>query len=407
MTEKPSDIVDPAASAAAAGDAKPAKTSAAPAREGASAPPPPATPERGAGKPSGKGPWVALIVVALLAAALAAALWYQRQEFDRQGKDLAGRIDGMSATMDAARRDAGQAMTLAQSQAGTIKALQTTLAEIRTQYQALQDAWDHLSDGPDDAVMLNDIEQLLAQGNQQLRLGGNVSNAIVALEIAQGRLSRSDRPELAPLQQAIDTDLSRLRAVPLVDVPALAARVDRLIDLSSRAPLLVPDAAAPGVVEPSAAAPAPAAPRPALPEDMPWWQRTRAEIESWPQRALDGLGREMSGIISIQRVEDPNSLLLAPDQATQLRAALRMRLLTAQVALLMRQPAVWKSELATVSAALAANYDARSVDTAAAVQIARELSEVDVTVALPELGESQRAIAALRAAGGLRPTREE
>jgi len=405
MTEKPSDI-DPTA-----GDEHAVESSASSESADTVAPPPALSEpdsQNAVSRPPGKGLWLALIVFALLAAALAVALWTQRQEFDRMGRDLAGRIDGATAFAETARRDADQALALARSQAATIQGLQTSLANVRSQYQALQEAWEPLVNGSNAAALLNDVEQLLTQAKQQLRLGGNVGNAIIALEIAQARLASADSPELTPLQHAIDADLSSLRAVPLVDVAVLAARVDQLIDLTGRAPLLAPDAAVPPLPEsgPSAAA-APSTERPALPEDAPWWQRLRGEIVSWPERALAGLGREMGGLISIRRVDDANALLLAPDQAEQLRATLRMRLLTAQLALLMRQSAVWQGELAVVSAALASNYDARSVDTVTAVQIARDLGEANVAVALPELGASLKAIAALRAAGGASSPRED
>jgi len=410
MTEKPSDT-DPTVS-----DERAAEPSVAPELADVadtdvlpSAPPEPPEPDsrNAVSRPPSNRLWFAWVLFALLAAALVVALWIQRQEFDRLGRDLAGRIDSVTAFAETARRDADQALALARSQAAAIQGLQTSLANVRSQYQALQDAWEPLLNGSN-AALLNDVEQLLAQANQQLRLGGNVGNAIIALEIAQARLASADSPGLAPLQQAIDADLSNLRAVPLVDVAALAARVDQLIDLTGRAPLLAPDSAVSPLPESGlSAAAAPSTERPVPPADAPWWQRLHGEIVSWPERALAGLGREMSGLISIRRVDDANALLLAPDQAEQLRATLRMRLLTAQVALLMRQPAVWRGELAVVSAALASNYDGRSLDTVTAVQIARELGETNVVTALPDLGASLKAIAASRAAGGASSTRED
>jgi len=364
------------------------------------------SPPVGARKP-GRGLWLALMLCALLAAMLATGLWYQRQAFDQLGRDLAARIDGVMAFAESARSDAEQARSLARSQAAAIQGLQTALADIRSQYQALQDAWEPPGEAAN-AGLLNDIEQLLSQAHQQLRLGGNVGNAIIALEIVQTRLASVARSEFASLQQAVQADLSRLRAVPVVDVAALVARIDQLIALSARAPLLAPDTAVPALSEvdtPATASPSP--PRTAQPENASWWQRLHDEVASWPRRALAGFGREMNGLISIRRVDDGNALLWAPDQAEQLRATLRMRLLTAQIALLMRQAAVWQGELSIVSAALAANYDARSVDTVTAVQLARELSEVNVAETLPGLDESLKVIATLRTVGGALATQED
>lgn len=373
-------------------------------------------PGRGPGAGSGKSRRgmsplaMALVLAVLVIVALAVALWYQRQQFERSGREIAGRLETVSSELASVRRDARQSLSLAQSQSDRLRALDEAMGEAQSRYSALEQAWQNFNDGSGDVLLLNDIEQLLTLANQQLRLGGSVSNAIVALETAQARLARADRPVFATLQQAINGDLDRLRAVPMVDVPALAGRVEQLISLTARAPLLVPDQASPDV---AAAAPdprpepEPEAYDPALPADASWWQRWRAEMASWPERAASAVGREMADMISIQRVDDPNALLLSPEQGAQLRANVRMRLLTAQVALLMRQPAIWANELDAVSAALTASFDASSPDTVAAQRLARELAAARIAVQLPGVSDSLSAVATLRASLASAPARAE
>lgn len=276
------------------------------------------------------------------------------------------------------------------------------MRETQSQYHALQQAWQNFNDSASDELLANDVERLLTLANQQLRLAGNVSNAIVALETAQARLARADRPRFSSLQQAINGDLDRLRAVSTVDIPAQAARIERLSVLISKAPLLVPDVAAQAVVpagQPVAASAPAVDPQAGLPADAPWWQRWRAEIASWPGRAGSALAHELGGLITIQRVDEPAALLLSPEQADQLRGTLRQRLLTVQLAMLMRQPAVWKSELDHVGGALAKYFDGRSPDTVAAQNVARELAQIDIAVRMPDVADSLNAVAALRAAG--------
>jgi len=355
---------------------------------------------------------IALVLAVLVIAALAAALWYQRQQFERSGREIASRLDAVSAELATVRREARQSLSLAQSHDDRLRALDQTLADVQGRFAALEQALQTFGDGSGDVQLLNDVEQLLTLANQQLRLGGSVSNAIVALETAQARLARAERPAFATLMQAINGDLDRLRAVPMVDVPALASKVDQLIALTARAPLLVPDAAAPGAGQPaSAASGGPMPPQSDAPEpadaDASWWQRWRAEIASWPQRAAAAVGRELADMISIQRVDEAGALLLSPEQGAQLRANIRMRLLTAQVALLMRQPAIWTNEIDAVAAALAASYDARSPDTVAAQRLARELGQAEIAVKLPGLSASLAAAATLRASLGDAPARAE
>lgn len=353
----------------------------------------------------GSGPLVpALIILILLAGGLGYALWMQRTQFVSAGREVGTRIDTLTTDLAQARKDTREALALAQAQAGRVGELEDTVRETQSQYNALQLAWQNFNDSASDELLANDVERLLTIANQQLRLAGNVSNAIVALETAQSRLARADRPRFSSLQQAINGDLDRLRAVSTVDIPAQSARIDRLVALIGKAPLLVPDAAAPGVAPAGESAPA-AAPAPTvdplagLPADAPWWQRWRAEMASWPGRAGAALAHELGGLITIQRVDEPAALLLSPEQADQVRGTLRQRLLTAQLAMLMRQPAVWKSELDNVGVTLAKYFDNRSPDTVAAQTLARELAQTDIAVRMPEVADSLNAVAALRAAG--------
>lgn len=346
---------------------------------------------------SGSLAWLVVLLV-VLCVALGAALWYQRQEFQSAGMNVATRIDGLSKELTGARNDMREALSLSQSQSAKIAALENAVRENQAEYATLEQAWQDFNDTTNNGVLANDVERLLTIASQQLRLGGSVSNAIVALESAQSRLARANRPRFATLQQAVNGDLDRLRAVPIVDVSAQSAHIERLSALVSKAPLLVPDTA--NHIEPSAPsseAPAPATPAAApVPADAPWWQHWRAEIVSWPARAGSALTHELGDLIKVQRVDQPSALLLSASQSEQLRATLRQRLQTVQLALLMRQAAVWKGELATVISTLNNYFDARSTDTQAALRLAESLNEIPVSVTLPEINNSLNAMAAVR-----------
>ncbi|HYG43182.1 MAG TPA: uroporphyrinogen-III C-methyltransferase [Bordetella sp.] len=350
---------------------------------------------------------VALIIVLLLAVGLSWALWMQRKQFLAAGREVATRLDTLEQSAAQSRKEAREALALAQAQAGRMGELQNQAQEAKSRYDDLQQAWQTFSGGASDELLANDIERLLVLANQQLRLAGNVNNAIVALETAQARLAHADRPRFAGLQQSINGDLDRLRAVATIDIPAQSGRIDRLAGLVSKAPMLVPDAAAPGESRGNggavAARPVPLAqdtdPRAALPADAAWWQVWRAEIASWPGRAGSVLAHELGDLISIQRVDQPAALMLSAEQAGQARAALRQRLMTAQLAMLMRQPEVWKNELDNVVNALRTYYDARSADTQAALRLAQDLAQTDIAVRLPDVSDSLAGVAALRAAG--------
>jgi uroporphyrin-3 C-methyltransferase len=347
----------------------------------------------------GSGLLKAFILLLVVAAALAAALWTQYRESQIADKAFAGQIDQINRDLAQARQTGAQALALAQSQNGQVADLENRIREVQTQNSALQQAWQSFSSGGSDEMLLNDVERSVDLANQQLRLAGDVSNAIVALETAQSRLAQANRPSLASLQQSINGDLDRLRAVSTVDVPTQIARVERLMDLVGRAPMLVPGAAA-AQAAPEVAAPASPAEQAAasLPADASWWMRWRAEMATWPARAASVMVREFGDLIRVQRVAKPDAILLSPEQTGMVRATLRQRLMTAQLALMMRQQPVWKTELDNVQDTLAHYYDTRTPDVMSALDLAHQLDQTEISVRLPDISDSLNALAALRSA---------
>ncbi|KAG0755851.1 hypothetical protein G6F22_020477 [Rhizopus arrhizus] len=75
----------------------------------------------------GSGPLVtALIIVILLAVGLGYALWKQRTQFVSAGREVASRIDTLTADVAQARKDTREALALAQAQAGRVGELEDT-----------------------------------------------------------------------------------------------------------------------------------------------------------------------------------------------------------------------------------------------------------------------------------------
>jgi uroporphyrin-3 C-methyltransferase len=120
------------------------------------------------------------------------------------------------------------------------------------------------------------------------------------------------------------------------------------------------------------------------------------DVTAWSGSVATLISKELASVIHVQRVSDASALLVSPEQAAQLRANLRSRLLTAQLALVMRQPSLWKAELTSIEAALLARYDPQSPDTLAALKMARELAATAVVVPLPDLSDSVAALESVR-----------
>ena len=355
------------------------------------------------------------IVFLLLAALLGAALWFQQSRFEAAGRGVAAQVQDMSVQLAQARRDSRQAIALVESHAGRIAELELALRDAQSQFAELEQAWQSFNKGMEDSMLASDLDRLVTLAGQQMRLSGNVNNAVMALETALSTLVRAERPRFTDVQRAINADLERLRAVPIVDVQGISSHLDVLISLIGRAPLLVPDAASPrsnlqlnpdavkagnpkpanspttGVTTPGAD---PQASGQAT--DSPWWGRVRSDVAAWGKSATALVARELSSVIHVQRVGDASALLLSPEQSAQLRANLRSRLLTAQLALVMHQSALWKSELTAVESTLASRYDPQAPDTIAALKLVRELAATPVVVSLPDLSDSMAALVSVR-----------
>lgn len=381
-----------------------------------------------------------MLVFLLLAVMIAAWAWFAQKRFDRTGREVATQVQDFTAQLIETKREAKLALSLVEGQAKLIVNLQQSLAEAKGQYEGLEEAWASFNKGMEDSMLANDIDRLVTLASQQLRLASNVNNAVMALETALSTLVRADRPRFAAVRRAISADLDRLRSVPLIDVSALSVRLETLATLIGRAPLLVPDAAVPKVAAISASAQSVAATQPALvqpaaaqsatpqptggspdaaqkaavvvvettqagasttattppPSVEVWWDSAWRKTVVWSKAVAVFAAKELASVVSIQRVTDTNALLMSPEQGAQLRANLRTRVLTAQMALLMHQPSVWRAEIASIEASLAARYDPKAVDTVTALRLLRELAAVPVSAALPDMSDSIAALEAVR-----------
>lgn len=367
-------------------------------------------------KRSGGPSWSILLAIMFLLIALitAGGAWFQQQRFEKAAREVATQVQGLMNQLNEARRDSNQALSLAQSHVTRIAQLEQAQTEAKSQYAALEQLWVGTNKGMEDVMLANDIDRLLTTANQQLRLSANVNNAIVTLESANALLERADRSKFAGVQRAISLDLERLRAVPLVDVAQLSNRLDVLSGLLSRAPLILPDAVAPTVAVGSSPESPLSSKLPATPEtktqarqgvepnsqsaspSQDWWQVALDRSIDWTKSAAAVVVREFAEVVNIQRVSDANALLMSPEQGALLRANLRARVLTAQMALLMNQASVWKAELGHIQQSLNTRYEARSPDTIAALRLVQELAKTQIGIPLPDIKGSVAALESVR-----------
>ncbi|MGB6241127.1 MAG: uroporphyrinogen-III C-methyltransferase [Castellaniella sp.] len=345
---------------------------------------------------------VLLVIFVLMALVLAAALYEQNRQYLALKGDFQRQHDDNAQAIQDARTQAAQALSLARQQTAQVEELRGALESTSSQLQELDQALQLMTDSGSDLLLINDIDQLVTIAQQQLSLGGNVANAIISLEAAQAQLARANRPNLAALQQSVNGDLDRLRAVATVNLPALSAQLDQLSDLISTAPLLVPDAATaadPAITAAPAAAVAPSAVADQGTSQTPaatGWQGVLQDSWHWTQDAAAQVTQDLRSLFDIRRVGDSAALLLSPDQAQRFREGLKQRTITAQLALMMHQSRIWKSELDRVARAIDQRYDMRAEASRQALTLARTLHDTPIEASLPSMSNSLAAIAAAR-----------
>jgi uroporphyrin-3 C-methyltransferase len=313
---------------------------------------------------------VLALVAVLLAAGLALLSWLDtRQRIGATQEELARRLREIESYARDARLAARQAQEATREAQVRLGQLDARLAEWQSQQLALEALYQELSRNRDE-WQLAEIEQVLAIASQQLQLAGNVRAALLALQLAESRLARADRPQFVPVRRALARDIERLRATPAVDLPAMTVRLDALIAAVDSLPLAF-DERAERVPARDAAAGAQSG---AL---------ARLGAEVW---------NELKQLVVVRRVSGNEAPLLPPPQAYFVRENLRLRLLNARLSLLARDEAGYREDLRAAQGWIQRYFDARSRQGTDALGQIRQLSAASLSFELPNIGDSLEAV---------------
>jgi len=320
-----------------------------------------------------------LVALLVLLALIVAALWLDtRGRIDATQEELAKRLRDIETESREARSLGRQAQEGLRDAQAKIGALESKLAESQNQQVALEALYQELARNRDE-WQLAEIEQVLAIAQQQLQLSGNVRAALLALQLAESRLSRADRPQFLPVRRALARDIERLKALPSLDVPGLSLALDRLAASVDALPLAFEER-----VERPAAAKA-AKPGPAPPDEGFF---TRFGRELW---------RELRQLVVVRRVDSAEPPLLPPQQAWFLRENLKLRLLNARVSLLTRDEAGYREDLRTAQNWIQRYFDARAKNSLAALALLRQLSSASISFEPPSIADSLEAVRGFKA----------
>lgn len=333
--------------------------------------PPPAPPAAPARSPFISRVPLLLALGVLLAAALAAAFWLDaRTRLDATQQELARRLRDIEKNADEARSSARQAQEALRDAQMHFAQIETRLAESQNQQVALEALYQELSSNRDE-MQLAEIEQVLAIASHQLQLAGNVRAALLALQLAEGRLARADRPQFLPIRRAIARDIERLKTVPALDVVALSTRIDNIIGQVETLPLAYEQRTEP----------TPQAANQAAAEQRGFWSRLGAEI--WG---------ELRQLVVVRELGNPEPPLLPPSQAYFVRENLRLRLLNARLMLLLRDEAAFRRDLRLAEEWLRRFFEPNADRTVKALAQIKELASSTLSFEVPAITDSLQAV---------------
>lgn len=299
-------------------------------------------------------------VLAVITVAVSALVYqFQARALHGELKARLQQLEGSQLALQAsAQRDALQRQQLELALAGSQNSLET----VRAQQADLMALYGAVA-GDHEEALLADAELTLSLASQQLQLTGNVSAAQAALYRLDERLAGHDKPRLLGLRRAVVRDLEQLKAMPWIDYIGLSARLDGLAGLVDKLPLVVDGKPAPA-----------------------------GEAADEARHGLLGeLGRALGALVEIRRVDQPTPVLLAPEQAFYLREHLRLRLLSARLALLQRDESTFRYDLSAAQVTVREHFDTRSKPVRAFLEALAQTQTARPAQAVPTLADSLNA----------------
>ena len=308
----------------------------------------PATPAHSS--PSRLG-WIALAVAAVSMGS-SVLLW---QKVTGMQEQLARQTATATTQSAEARALARESQDLVRDTNTRLALVEAKVQESTLQRSQFEDLVRSISRSRDDTLLL-DVESSLRMALQQAELSGSLEPLVATMRTSAQRMERSAQPRLIPVQRAIEQDIERLERANVTDTAGLLGRLDELVRVVDDLPLVnsVVHHEALNRGSNSSGVPLPAQLEPGItPAQWAWWKH-------WSERIGSAVMQEASELVRIRRIDRPESILIAPEQAFFLRENLKLKLLNVRLGLLARQYDSARADLGAASTALTKYFDQQS-----------------------------------------------
>lgn len=210
----------------------------------------------------------------------------------------------------------------------------------------------------------NDIEQMLTMASETLYLNNDIQAAIVLLEQVDSRVRRLNYPELINFRLALQKDIGMLSALPKLDIATESARLDTLLEIINTLPLHIDVKEALSRKDPPVV----------LDQSLPWWKAIG-----------QGVWQELKSLVQIRRIDHPHAVLLSVEQDALLRENMRLRLISARIALMGRHALIYQADLKAVEQYVQAFFAQEASSTKHAIGLIKQLLAAPIQMHKPML----------------------
>jgi uroporphyrin-3 C-methyltransferase len=264
---------------------------------------------------------------------------------------------------------------------GKVGALEGQLSKSEGHAKALETLYEQFSRSQEDRIVA-EVRQAVEFADQQLQYAGNTETALIALRGAQARLEQNDHGQFAVLRQALRTDIEKLSQQGTPDIPGTALRLERVLEKIDTLPLAYSSKISDekSVDEP---------------------RENEEGVAHFVLRLAGDIWTELRSLVKFERLDtEAEPVLLAPDQSAFLRENVKIRLLTARLAMLARDGHGYAADLKQARGWIDRFFDMRNEDVEAVVEELRKLETIPVGFIRHELIESASAVRRFQTRGG-------
>ena len=278
---------------------------------------------------------IAVVLLALLAVAALVLAWRADDRVRSSERELVRRQQESALQVTEGTLVARQAQDGARDAAAKVALLEARLNEVALQRSQLEALVQSVARARDDNLVA-DGEATLRAALQQSALTGSAEPVVAALKQVDDRFAHANQPRLEPVRRAMARDLDRIRAASVADVATLSIKIEEAVRMVDELPLLAAAEPRRDLARGSTRAAAPAsAPASAATGTFGSWLSSQFGQAS--RTFADSVWGEIRSLVRVTRIDHPEAMLVAPDQAVFLRENLKLRLLNARLSLLARQ----------------------------------------------------------------------